>query len=306
MWGRLAVATLLALAVGCLAAGCGGAGAKENREVTIVVTSRGYPEEKLLREIYAHALEAVGFEVTRRDEPRMVVSEELEKGLVSGYPDHLEAALTEVTPIRLEDVPGSAEAAYQNAKKQFKEKGLVPFRPASFGQASAVAVLRNTAEEHDLETLSDLKRLSGKMSVVEGEYFCYCFGSECLTGLERGYGIVFQRFTTVKPPPLLYKALRAGQTDAAVVINTEGQLAREKDWLVLLEDDHHRLPAANAFWMTRQDVIDEAGPAYEKAILAAQKGLNQKVIRELRAVVELEGKTPVEVAAAYVETHLGA
>lgn len=299
------MALLLALVLGCVAAGCSGAGAKENSEVTITVTSRGFAEEKLLREIYAHALEAVGFEVMRRDEPGMLVSEELEKGLVSGYPDHLETALTELAPIALEDVPVSAGAAYQKAKREFEKKGLVPFQPASFGQSSAVAILKKTAEERGLKTLSDLKEPSGEMSVAGGEYFCYCHGRACLAGLESNYGIVFEGFSLAEPPPLLYKTLRTGETDAAVVVTTEGQLDRGKNWLVLLEDEEHRLPAANALWLTSQDVIDEAGPDYEKAILAAQKGLNLKVIRELRAAVELDGKTPVEVAAEYVKTHVG-
>lgn len=299
-WAGAAILT--AVAFGCVATGCGGAVAKENGAVTITVTSRGFPEEKLLREIYAHALEATGFEVRRRDEPRLLVAEELEKGLVSGYPDHLETALTEVTTTRLEDVPGSAKAAYQKAEKKFKEKGLVPFEPASFGHSSAVVVLRKTAEERGLKTLSDLKGPSGEMSVVEGEYFCYCHGRACLGGLERAYGIVFEVFSTAEPPPVLYKTLRTGAADAAVVTATEGRLARKKNWLVLLEDDRHRMPAANALWVTSQDVIDEAGPNYERAILAAQKSLTLKIMRELNAAVELEGKPPAKVAAEYLKS----
>jgi osmoprotectant transport system substrate-binding protein len=282
-------------------AGCGG-GAKGNSDVTIVVTSRGYTEEKLLREIYAHALEAVGYEVWRRDDPRMLPPEELEKGRISGYPDHLETALTEVTPTKLEDVPGSPAAAYREAKRRFGAKGLVPFPPLSFGRASAVAVSRKAAEEHDLETLSDLKGPSHQMGVVDGEYFCYCHGPVCLDSLEREYGIVFKAFSVAEPQRRLYKALGEGETDAAVVLTTEGRLARRHTRFALLEDDHHRLPASNALWLTSQKVIDEAGPDYETAILAAQKGLTLEVMRELNAAIELEGKTPGEVAAEYLES----
>lgn len=295
------LATLGALGFG-VAAGCGGATAKEDSKVTIVVTSRGYTEEKLLREIYAHALEAVGFEVKRRDDPRMLPPEELEKGRISGYPDHLETALTEVTPVRLGDVPGSPEAAYREAKWRFGKKGLVPFRPLSFGRASAVAVSRQTAEEHDLESLSDLKGTSHRMSVVEGEYFCYCHGPVCLDSLEREYGIAFEAFSVAEPQRRLYKALGKGEADAAVVLTSEGRLAGRNTRFVLLEDDQHRLPASNALWLTSQKVIDEAGPDYERAILAAQKGLTLDVMRELNAAIELEGKTPGEVAAEYLES----
>jgi osmoprotectant transport system substrate-binding protein len=294
------LATLGALGFG-VAAGCGGAGAKEDGEVTIVVTSRGYTEEKLLREIYAHALEAVGFEVKRRDDPRMLPPEELEKGRISGYPDHLETALTEVTPTKLEDVPGSAATAYREAKRRLGARGFVPFPPLSFGRASAVAVSRKAAEERDLQTLSDLKGPSHRMSVVEGEYFCYCHGPVCLESLEREYGIAFEAFSVAEPQRRLYKTLRKGEADAAVVLTSEGRLARSR-WFVLLEDDQHRLPASNALWLTSQKVIDEAGPDYERAIIAAQKGLTLDVMRELNAGIELEGKTPGEVAAKYLES----
>jgi glycine betaine/choline ABC-type transport system substrate-binding protein len=299
-WRRPVVAILLALVLGCLVAGCGAAGAKENSEVTIMVTSRGYVEEKLLREIYAHALEVAGFNVVRRDSPRLAPPEELARGQVSGYPDHLDAALIENASIEHEDVPRLAKVAYQEAKKQLKEKGLVPLAPASFGRSSAVAILRKTAEGHHIKALSDLKKLRRKTSVVEGEYFCYCYGVECLSSLERSYGVGFEASTLVKPPRRLYRALRAGEADAAIVVTTEGRLARKKNWLVLLEDDQHRFPASNAFWLTRQDVIDEAGPDYERAILEAQKGLTLKVMRELDAEVELGRQPPAKVAAEYL------
>jgi glycine betaine/choline ABC-type transport system substrate-binding protein len=300
----MAMAILLALALGCAATGCGGADAKENSEVTITITSRGYPEEELLREIYGQALEATGFEVRRELELRQLAPEELEAGRVSGYPDHLVTALTEATPLEPEDVPASAQAAFREAKSRFEEEGLVPFPPASFARANAVGIPRDAVEGLDLEGFSDLKGPSRHMTVIEREL--YCRGrAKCLGGLEGKYGIVFESFSAIssfEPSALLYKALRTGEEDAAVLIASEGELARGKDWLVLLEDDKQRLPAANAFWMTSQDAIDEAGPDYEKAILTAQKGLTLKVIRELNAAVELDGKPPGKVAAEYLDS----
>lgn len=290
----------LALVVGLT--GCGGAGAAEDDDVTIVVTSRGYPEEELLREIYAHALETVGFRVRRHDDPHLLVSEELERGLVSGYPDHMETALTELTPLGLADVPGSARAAYREARRRLESKGLVPFPPTSFARSSAVAVSRRTAAEHDLRSLSDLREPSHGMRVIEGEYFCYCHGPPCLASLERVYGFGFGGFDTVEPPARLYRALRSGAADAGVVLSTEGQLARHHRRLVLLEDKQQRLPASNALWVTSRRAIDQAGPEYERTIMAAQKSLSLRTMRRLNAEVELEGRKPGEVAAEYLKS----
>jgi glycine betaine/choline ABC-type transport system substrate-binding protein len=304
--GPTAIAIVVVLIVSCVGAGCGGdVGAKEDGEVAITITSRAYPEEEVLREIYGQALEAAGFKVKRREiETGVLPPEELEKGRVSGYPDHLETALTEITPVRLEEVPGAADAAYREAKEGLEDEGLVPFPPASFVRTNAVGVLKETAEKEGLATLSDLKGPSREMSVIEWERYCHG-RANCLGGLERHYGIVFEAYSAIaffEPSSLAYKALRTGEADAAVLINTQGRIARAKSWLVLLEDDEHRLPAANAFWLTSQDVVDEAGPDYEKTIVAAQKGLTTKVMRELNAEVELEGKAPGEVAAEYLKS----
>ncbi len=303
---RVTAAVLPILVLCCGVSGCGSdAGSKGHSEVTIAVTSRGYPEEEVLREIYAHALDAAEFKVMRRSlEPGRLAPEELKRGRVDGYPDHLETALTEGVSAEVEDVPDSTKAAYREARRRFEGKGFVPFPPAPFERTDAVGVMKKTAEERGLKTLADLKAPSREMLVMERELYCHGRGN-CLGGLERNYGIVFEGFlgiSLLEPSSALYKALRAGETDAAVLITTDGQLARKKNWLVLLEDDEHRLPASNAFWLTRQDVIDEAGPGYEKAILAAQKGLTLQVMRELDAAVELEGKPPAAVAAEYLRS----
>jgi glycine betaine/choline ABC-type transport system substrate-binding protein len=293
---------LLLLSLCCLVAGCGGAGAIENDEVTITVTSRGYPEEEILREIYAHALEAAGFEVRRRDEPGHLPWQELEMGLVSGYPEHLDAALIELASAEPENIPGSWEAAWREAKLEFGKKGLVPFVPTSFRRTNVIGMLRESANRRKVAELSNLRALSGAMTAAGGEYYCYCNGRKCLSSLESRYGIVFEGFFVMESPPRLSKALETGEIDAAVFFTTEGALAHRQDRLVLLEDEEHRLPASNAFWLTSQDVIDEAGPDYERTILAAQKGLTLAVMRRLDAEVELKGRSPGEVAAEYLRS----
>jgi glycine betaine/choline ABC-type transport system substrate-binding protein len=300
---RVGPAILSMLALGCVVAGCGGASAKQPDEVTITVASRGYSEDVLLREIYAQALEAAGFAVKRHKGRRGAsISAMLESGKISGYPDYLDTALTEATPLKLAYAPGSPKVAYEEAKREFAKKGLVPFPPASVERKNAVGLLKRTAQERGLKTLADLKGPAEEMT-VKGQYYCHT-RTDCAGGLERRYGIVFEQFTSIKwgaSPSRLYKALKDEDVDAVMLVTTDGRLLG-KNWLVLLEDDEHRLPAANVFWMTRQDVIDEAGPGYEKAILAAQKGLNLQVMRELNAKVELEEEPPAKVAAEYLKS----
>jgi glycine betaine/choline ABC-type transport system substrate-binding protein len=302
-WKRVGAAILSTLALGCVVVGCGGASAKQPDEVTITVYSRGYPEDVLLREIYAQALEGAGFEVKRFNGSLRSISQALENGELSGYPDYLDTALTEVTPLKLAYAPGSPEVAYEEAKREFGKKGLVPFPPASVARKNAVGLLKRTAHERSLKTLSDLRGPAEEMS-VKGPPYCHT-RTDCVGGLERRYGIVFgggfTQTKSIRSSGPLYKALKKGEVDAVMLSAIDGRLLG-KDWLTLLEDDENRLPAANVFWMTSQDVVDEAGPDYEKAILAAQKGLTVEVMRKLNAKVELEEEPPAKVAAEYLKS----
>ena len=167
------VPALACIATACVAVGCGSAGARGDGQLTIAVTSRGYTEERLLREIYAHSLEAAGFRVKRVDDPNLLPPEELERGIVSGYPDHLENALMEVGQLALAEVPTSTEAAYREARWRLARKGLVPLPPTSFSHSNAVALRRTTAKRLGVKTLSDLAPSARRMSVGEGVYFCY-------------------------------------------------------------------------------------------------------------------------------------
>ncbi len=298
-WRGLAALIALIVASGFIVSGCGGADAKENGEITLTVASRGYAEEKVLREIYAQSLEAAGFEVKRRSTGGLP-PEEMEKGLIAGYPDHLDTALTERTSLELEDAPVSAKVAYQEVKRQAGETGFVAFPPASLDRANVIGVRKETAEESGLEALADLKGPSARMRALVAGVSCPNW--LCLVSFERAYGITFEGFSAVDDVGSLYKALRSGKTDAIVLTNTDGRLASEKRWLVLLEDEQHRMAAGNVFWMTNEDAIDEAGPDYEEAIVDAQDELTLDVIRELTAQVELEGKSPVKVVAVYLKS----
>lgn len=134
----------------------------------------------------------------------------------------------------------------------------------------------------------------------KAEESCHLY-FDCLVGLESLYGISFESFSVIERA-LRYKVLETGEADALILLTTEGRLAGPKSKFVILEDDKRWLPAGNALWVTTKDVVDEAGPDYEKTIVSAQKGLTLKVMQELDAKVKLEGRPPAKVAAEYLKS----
>jgi glycine betaine/choline ABC-type transport system substrate-binding protein len=290
---------LLAIALSWTGGGCGADDARDSK-VTLTVASRSSAEEVILGEIYAQALEAADYKIKRDlSLPAGLPPMEQKGHHISGYPEHLNIALKDILNIK-RDVPGDPTKAYELAREGLEERGLTAFPPAPFARSKAVGMLRVTARERGLRTLSDLKRQAEKMSLQAGD-FCP-FLTDCLVGLTRFYGISFGAFFSAAEPSLRYKVLETGEADASMLLSTEGRLAKEKNRFVILKDDKHRMPAGNAFWVTTTDVVDEAGPAYERAIVDAQKGLTLKVMQELDAKVKLEGMRPAKVAAEYLKS----
>jgi glycine betaine/choline ABC-type transport system substrate-binding protein len=293
------VSLLVALAIGSLGAGCGGSG--QSHDAVLIVASGSAPEEAILGHIYAQSLEDAGYTVEARIGVNSVLlSGELEDGLISGYPEHLIGVLQNLVGLTPIEAPANPTQAYEKAKAELKKTGLTAFPPAPFQYSYALGMLRKEADARGLKTLSDLVSHKGESAkiTVRGPTGCHV-NTNCLGGLEVHYGLQFKYFAIAEPPQR-YKVLEDGKTDASMLFTTDGQLSAEKNKFTILEDDKHRFSAGNVIWMTTPKVIEEAGPDYEKAIVEAQSGLTLPVMQELNAKVEFEGQPAAKVAAEYL------
>ena len=317
---RVAVAGLLALALALGIAACGGgddttsgtnegggetAGAiqsnPENGDVTLTIGSKNFPEQEILGEIYAQALAAAGYKVKSALNlgSETVALKAVKTGQISGYPEYASTALTSFFGLEPEEVPAEATEAWEKANEEFEKEGLTAFEPTPFASANAVGTTTETAEEYELEDVSDLEGVSEKLSLY-GSPECRQ-RIDCLAGLEKLYGLKFKSFTPVDIG-LRYTVLEKGQADLSILFTTDPQLSAEKDKFVILEDDKEVFPAGNVIFVTKQSTAEEAGPDYEETVLQVQEGLDLKVMQELDARVELEKETPKAAARAYLES----
>jgi glycine betaine/choline ABC-type transport system substrate-binding protein len=283
----------------------GGAGAivsnPENGDVTLTVGSKNFTEQIVLGEVYAQALEAAGYKVDKRLNlgSETVARQAVKSDQISGYPEYASTALTSFFEVEPEQVPADATEAYDDAKAEFEEEGLTAFPPTPFASANAVGTLKRSAEERELETVSDLEGQAEEMTLY-GSPECRQ-RIDCLAGLEKHYGLKFQKFVPVDIG-LRYTVLDKGQADLSILFTTDAQLAAQEDEYVILEDDKEVFPAGNVIWVTTPEVVEEAGPDYEDTIVAVQEGLTLKVMQELDARVELEKEPAAQVAAEYLES----
>jgi osmoprotectant transport system substrate-binding protein len=308
------VVTLFALSAGLVIAGCGSSDSVDKSKVTLTVRSEGSPERRLLSQIYTQALMAAGYRVKEASAAALAAGswlEALKAGRIAGYPEYLSTALFYDFGVEIVEIPSKTPAAYKQAKKGFEKEGLTAFPPTPFSIANAVGMLRKTAENRSLRKDSDLKGQAEEMTIKAPSY-CHV-STECLAGIERYYhtafeGVSYEESRTPEltwwraEPKFRYEVLEDGESDASILYNTDGRLVTEGNKFVILEDDKHIFPASNVVWVTSPQVIDEAGPDYERAIIAAQKGLTLPVMRQLNAEMERGKKPAARIASDYLRS----
>jgi osmoprotectant transport system substrate-binding protein len=314
--GLLAVLLLLVSSLGAVACGDdededgGGGGGQagekqtairsnpDNEGTTITVGSKNFTEQKVLGEIYAQSLAAAGYKVETEfnlgDEKTALKA--LESNEISAYPEYTGTALGSFFGVKSNEIPKDEQQAFRDAKAEFAKKNLTAFPPTPFTSSNEVAVTKKTADEEGLEKISDLADKDEDLSLY-GSPECRQ-REDCLLGLQRVYGLDFKEFKPVAID-LRHEVLRKGQADVSIVFTTDPQIQRND--LVLLEDDKGMFPPFNSTLVVRDDVVRKAGPDLAATAAKASKGLTDEVMQELNARVDLDKKTPKQVASEYLK-----
>ena len=266
--------------------------------VSLTVGSKNFTEQFILGEIYAQALQAAGYKVKKdlNFGSEQIAFRALKRGDLDAYPEYTSTALTSFFDVKPTDVPDDAQQAVEEARDDFAKDGLVAFDPAPFNSANAVGMLKKKADELGVKTVSDLEGKAQDLTLY-GSPECRQ-RPDCLVGLEQEYGLKFKRFVPVDIG-LRYEVLDKGQADLSIIFTTDAQLSTRDD-VVTLEDDKHVFPPGNPVFVARQQAVDEAGPDLQKTVQSVQKGLTEKVMRELNARVDVDREEPSTVARAYL------
>jgi osmoprotectant transport system substrate-binding protein len=269
-----------------------------NASVDITIGSKNFTEQKVLGEIYAQALEAAGYTVSKElnlgDEKTALKA--LEGGQISAYPEYTGTALLSFFGYQADELPSDENEAYQLAKEGFAKKDLTALEPTPFVSSNEVAVTKETADRLGLQKISDLEGKSQDLTLY-GTPECRQ-RLDCLLGLQEVYGLDFKKFVPVDIA-LRHEVLTKGQADVSIVFTTDPQIKREG--FVLLEDDKGMFPPYNSTLVVRDDVLEKAGPDFDATVALASKGLTDEVMQELNARVDLDKETPEAVAGQYLE-----
>lgn len=266
---------------------------------TITIGSAPFWESAVVAEIYAQALEGAGFTVERRLElgARDVTHAAILADEINLMPEYIGGYLGVTfggTPTP--DIEESLTAL----RTALEADSLVAFDPTPGTDADGFAVRQETADEFDLETMSDLAEVADQLTWGVAQE---CADNpNCGPGLERVYGIDLASLdveTLGACSTAIAEALNASNIDVAQVCTTQPEIVGFG--LVLLADDLGLAPAQNIVPVARQDLVDASGDLLADTLNAVSELLTTEQLTTLGAAVIINGESYGDAAAQWLE-----
>jgi osmoprotectant transport system substrate-binding protein len=230
---------------------------------SLSIGSQAFYESQLMAEIYTQALEANGFTVERN--LGIGTREETYPALSSGQIDMMPEYIGSLTTFLEGEASGDSEETFNNLNELLAEDGLTALEYTEAQDQNAFVVRSETAEEHGLETMSDLAPVATELRwglPPECETNPLCAGA-----LEDAYGIPFGELE-IEPLAAcdapIATALNDGVVDVAELCSTQPDI--ERFGFVRLEDDMLTQPAENIAPVISQGKLDELGDGFAEVL----------------------------------------
>jgi osmoprotectant transport system substrate-binding protein len=299
---KLLLILLLALAVGCgdsLDEDEGGsdqAASGEASSQSLTVGSANFPENVLLAEIYAAALEAKGIKVSKKLNigSREAIFPALEKGDLHLLPEYTGALASYVTKGKGEGTTTEDQVA--------DIKGALPtsltlLEPALAEDKDSVTCTKEVTDKYSLKSLEDLAKVSDQL-VMGGPPELEKRKGFGLPGLKEVYGIEFKEFKALDVAgPLTVSALKDGKVDCANLFTTQSAIA--VNGFVSLEDPKGLIAAQNVIPLIAKD---KATPEVTEALNAVSAKLDTETLTGLVKRVEVDKDDAATVAEDWLSS----
>ncbi len=218
--------------------------------------------------------------------------------LVSGdidiYPEFTGTIITQF----LEDAPLSndKQEVYEQARSGLLENNdLVLLEPMNYNNTYALAVSEAFAEEHGVESISDLQGIESE--VRAGFTLEFTDREDGYLGIQELYGLEFPNLVTMEPK-LRYSAVEQNDINLLDAYSTDSELRRYN--LTVLEDDLELFPPYQGAPLLRKETLEKY-PELEGILNQLAGKITDDEMREMNYQVAVEGRSAVEVAREYLE-----
>jgi osmoprotectant transport system substrate-binding protein len=261
----------------------------------VTIGDENTPEQFLLGQLYYQALKAQGFLVTLNQNigPPQVVMQALATGQLAMYPEYLDTWDQDVAGLK--EQFRTRSAAYAAGQHYALKHGLELLDPTPFSDTNAIAVAFDYAVENQVQSISDLFKVSPQLTLGGPPQF-----EQSATGLplvENSYGVVPAAFKALEIGAQ-YQALDQGTVQAAVVDTTDPQLLSGS--YPLLHDPEDIFGWGNIVPVASTKALDAEGPVFIDTINRVSALLSLDNMRELNAQVVLYNQDPATVAHQFL------
>lgn len=264
-------------------------------EDSIRVGSKDFTEQEILCYMTSHAIENntdINVETECNLGGAQVVFSALTNDNIDLYIDY---AGTDYTDILDHKPISDVDKVYKTIKKEMKQKyNIEVLDQMAFNNTYALAVTKETAEQYNLKTISDLTRVANELTIAPTLEFIN--REDGLPGLKKAYGLEFKDTIGIDGSPR-YTALQNNNAQVIDAFTTDGLLRKFN--LVVLEDDKNFFPPYNAIPLVRSDTLKEY-PEIEDILNKLGTYLTDEVMQDLNYQVDELGNSPEQVAINYL------
>lgn len=269
-----------------------------NRQNTIVVGSKNFPEQAILGEILAQQIEArTGLRVERRFylSGTYICHQALLAGRIDMYVEYTGTALTAI----LKKPPLSdPRAVFDEVRDGYAQRfGLIVEPPLGFNDSFAIVVRADDARRYGIHTISDAAQHAPSWHPGFGYEFQE--RPDGYDGLVKTYGLKFAAAPRIMDLGLLYRALLARQVDIVAGNTTDGQLVTGA--FTVLTDDKHYFPPYEAVPVVRSEILRQH-PEIANTLIDLSGKISDKDMQKMNYEVIGEHKDTALVASEFLRT----
>ena len=268
---------------------------------TVVVGGKAFTEQQIMTAMTAALLKAKGFTPDRKaGMGSAAVRAAMENGQIDVYWEYTGTSLGVYNKIT--DKFPSAEAAYQKVREIDAAKGIVWLNMSAVNNTYGFAMNRDDAQKRGIATMSDLeKAIKGGAKLTFASNAEFYARPDGLPGWQAAYGFELDRDNVNRMDTgLTYAALKDRQVDSAVVFATDGRIPAFN--FVVLKDDKNYAAPYNLTPVVRKEVLDK-NPKLAEPLNALAAKLNDDNMAKLNASVDVDKKTPEEVAEGFLKAN---
>ena len=269
-------------------------GSSSGSSKDVVIGSANFPENQLLGEIYAQALEAKKVTVTRKFNigAREVIYKQISNGGLSVLPEYNGALLAYLDKANTASTTADVNAALKS--KLPSTLAILESAPAQ--DKDSLCVSKSTADKDSLKSIEDLKADAGQL--VLGGPPEFKTRQQGVVGLKSVYGLDFKEFRSLDTAgPVTVTALQKGDIQVANLFSTDPAIAVNN--FVVLDDPKNLFGSQNVTPLINKSAVNDTA---QSALNAVSAKLDTPTLTQLMRKLAVDKQDPDKVAKDWLKT----